>query len=170
MVYSFTGLLTSVERFTRRVVDSEGRLTTQNRPSEDLSEEERRDMAREVQRVAFEHLASRILLHLSSKITDVNAVVVSGGVASNSFLRHILRAMLDARGYAHIRLEFPPISLCTDNALMIAWAALEMWHAGYRSSLDVMPLRKWSMDPAAEDGGILGVGGWSNIYDGGKFC
>ncbi|SMY19748.1 unnamed protein product [Zymoseptoria tritici ST99CH_1A5] len=163
MVYSFTGLTTSIERITTRVVDAEGRLTSVSRRPEDISEDERRELAREVQRIAFEHLASRIILHLSSNATDVNAIVVSGGVASNSFLRHLLRAMLDARGYDRIRLEFPPISLCTDNALMIAWAALEMWHAGYRSSLDVQPLRKWSMDPNAEDGGILGVGGWHNV-------
>lgn len=43
---------------------------------------------------------------------------------------------------------------------MIAWAGLEMYEAGYTSSLTCRSLRKWSLDPNAEDGGILGVPGW----------
>ncbi|EME49581.1 hypothetical protein DOTSEDRAFT_68380 [Dothistroma septosporum NZE10] len=161
MVYSFAGLLSSIERFLTRRVDRHGRLTDEPRSCGEVGLEERRDMARETQRVAFEHLASRIMLHLTAiDASSVSTVVVSGGVASNAYLRHVLRAMLDARGYNSISLAFPPISLCTDNALMIAWAALEMWHAGYRSSLDIQPIRKWSMDSRAADGGILGVGGW----------
>ncbi|KAK5123343.1 hypothetical protein LTR85_002774 [Meristemomyces frigidus] len=148
MVYSFAGLLTSIERLAKR--------------QEHISLVERQVMAREVQRVAFEHLASRILLHLSSASEDWkgDTIVVSGGVASNKFLRHLLRSVLDARGYSHVKLSFPPIELCTDNALMIAWAGIEMYEAGYTSSLDIGPIRTWSMDPKAPDGGILGVGGW----------
>ncbi|KAI7158319.1 hypothetical protein D0869_00394 [Hortaea werneckii] len=148
MVYSFAGLLTSIERLVKR-------------PDPLFSLRERQDLAREVQRVAFQHLASRILLYLESSSTFTgDTVVVSGGVASNSFLRHVLRSTLDARGYQYIKLCFPPIELCTDNALMIAWAAIEMHRAGYTSSLDVGPIRKWSMDPNAADGGILGPAGW----------
>ena len=35
-----------------------------------------------------------------------------------------------------------------------------MFEAGYQSELSCTALRKWSLDPDAEDGGILGVGGW----------
>jgi hypothetical protein len=38
---------------------------------------------------------------------------------------------------------------------MIAWAGLEMYDAGYKNELNVQPIRRWSMDPASEDGGIL---------------
>ncbi|RMY82172.1 hypothetical protein D0862_12104 [Hortaea werneckii] len=148
MVYSFAGLLTSIERLVKR-------------PDPLFSLRERQDLAREVERVAFQHLTSRILLYLESSSTFTgDTVVVSGGVASNSFLRHVLRSTLDARGYQHIKLCFPPIELCTDNALMIAWAAIEMHRAGYTSSLEIGPIRKWSMDSNAADGGILGPAGW----------
>lgn len=162
MAYSFAGLLSAVERLLLRKTAPDGHLTDEQRKQEEISVDERRDLAREIQRVAFEHLASRVLLHLSSmsSVPSINTMVVSGGVASNQYLRHIMRSMLDARGYTHIKLEFPPVELCTDNALMIAWTGLEMWRAGYRSDLDIEPIRKWSMDPKAEDGGILGVGGW----------
>ncbi|KAI4719101.1 peptidase M22, glycoprotease [Aureobasidium sp. EXF-10727] len=158
MIYSFSGLLSSIERFVRY-----DRL----RQPGQLSDDERRDMAKEVMRVAFEHLASRVLLHLSSlppaEAAKVNSVVVSGGVAANCFLRHVMRAFLDIRGYSHVELFFPPVELCTDNAAMIGWAGIEMWEAGWRSQLSVRPIKTWSVDPSASDGGILGAEGWVKV-------
>jgi N6-L-threonylcarbamoyladenine synthase len=164
MAFSFSGLLTSIERLMRRKAQTE--------TLEPMSIEERRDLARETLRVSFEHLASRILLYLEDTVgrnakksgldtsENIDTVVVSGGVASNRYLRHLLRAMLDARGYSHIKVAFPPPSLCTDNALMIAWAGMEMYTSGYQSTFDITPIRKWSMDQRAGDGGILGAEGW----------
>ena len=43
---------------------------------------------------------------------------------------------------------------------MIAWTGTEMYKAGSESDLGCRALRKWSIDPAGEDGGILGVDGW----------
>ena len=152
MMYSFAGLLSTIARLTQ---DSSRSI------------EERRDLARESLRVSFEHLTSRIFIHLQSLTAEekekVDTIVVSGGVAANSFLRHVLRSTLDARGYERIGLEFPPAELCTDNALMIAWAGLEMHDAGYESSLEIEALRKWSLDPGAEDGGIRGAIGWKTL-------
>ncbi len=72
-----------------------------------------------------------------------------------------LRAFLDIRGFANVRVLFPPSSLCTDNAAMIAWTGIEMYEAGWESQLSCGPMRKWSIDPNAEDRGILGVPGWT---------
>lgn len=121
MVYSFAGLLTSIERIMKYKANAEDHTIRDERT--DVGFEERRHMAREVQRVAFEHLASRILLYLKSTGSSRkgDTIVVSGGVASNQFLRHVLRSILHARGYRTVKLSFPPIELCTDNALMIAW-------------------------------------------------
>lgn len=168
MAYSFSGLLTAVERFMRLELDPiTGSPTITLRVPNEIGNDERRDMAREVQRVAFEHLGGRVLLHLASLTPHVrdqiSTVVVSGGVAANGFLRHVLRSMLDARGFPHLELCFPPIEYCTDNAAMIAWAGIEMYEAGYRSDLSINPIRKWSLDPQAEDGGILGASGWSRV-------
>lgn len=170
MVYSFAGLLSAVERSLKYECDPTGRINLDVlRTPDSIPVEERRGMAHELQRVAFEHFASRVMLHLSSLGSPQslgsfsampNTLVVSGGVASNAYLRHVLRRILDVRGYEHISLNFPPVQLCTDNALMIAWAGFEMALHGYSSELNVGPIRKWSMDPQAEDGGILGVGGW----------
>lgn len=163
MVYSFAGLLTGVERFLKYECDACGNMHhVRPRSPNSITIEERHELAREVQRVTFEHLASRIMLHLGT--LDAQSIpktlVVSGGVASNRYLRHVLRSILDVRGFGQVRLNFPPVELCTDNALMIAWAGYEMASSGYRSELGIQPLRKWSLDPGAADCGILGVGGW----------
>ncbi|KAI0847595.1 glycoprotease family protein [Daldinia vernicosa] len=144
------------------------------RPDMELAE--RRLLARHTMRLAFEHLASRLLLALSKSgvadegegedstlLRDVRTLVVAGGVASNRYLMHILRTILDVRGYSHIELVCPPLPLCTDNGAMIAWAGMEMYEAGWRSELDILAIKKWPLDPNSEDGGILGVPGWKNV-------
>jgi N6-L-threonylcarbamoyladenine synthase len=148
MEYSFSGLGSAVERLMN------------TKPG--MPDKERRVLAREAMRVAFEHLASRVLIALQDPEMElVKTVVVSGGVASNQYLKHIMRAMLDKQGLERLKLVFPPPSLCTDNAAMIAWTGMEMWEAGWRSNLDILALRKWAIDPDAEDGGILGAKGWA---------
>lgn len=44
---------------------------------------------------------------------------------------------------------------------MIAWTGIEMYEAGWESELSCKAIRKWSIDPAAEDGGILGMDRWT---------
>ncbi|KAI9752714.1 MAG: 60S ribosomal protein L12 [Chaenotheca gracillima] len=162
MQFSFSGLETTVNRIVKK------------RPvgAVALEDEERRALAREAFRTAFEHLASRVVLglkHLRAQdpaaSLKISTLVVSGGVASNKFLRTVLRRFMDVRGYEHIRLLFPPPSLCVDNAAMIAWAGMEMYEAGWRSDLSCQSLRKWSLDPQSADGGILGVPSWLRRTD-----
>ena len=79
MEFTFSGLESAV----KRICEMKGK---------EMGEEERRDLARESMRVAFEHLASRVgwaLRDLDEKKEGVKTLVVSGGVASNSFLRHM---------------------------------------------------------------------------------
>ncbi|CAK7273874.1 Mitochondrial tRNAs modification protein [Sporothrix epigloea] len=139
-----------------------------------MADDERRLLARGTMQQAFEHLASRLLLALkrtdlasadadmkgSERVKMPTCLVVSGGVASNRFLRHVLRSALHVHGYSHLPVVAPPPSLCTDNAAMIAWAGLEMYEAGWQSDLRIRPIRRWSMDANAPDGGILGPPGW----------
>lgn len=131
-----------------------------------LTVDERRAFSREVMRISFELLASRTIMALRlSRENDtdsrkIKTVVLSGGVAANQYLRHIMRSFLDIRGFEHVRLVAPPIKYCTDNAAMIAWAGMEMYQAGWESDLACAPIQPWSLDPEAADGGIFGVGGW----------
>ncbi|PKX90705.1 N(6)-L-threonylcarbamoyladenine synthase family protein [Aspergillus novofumigatus IBT 16806] len=135
---------------------------------EDVSNEERVALAREAMRVCFEHLGSRTIIALeelqqearNKGVPEVKTLVISGGVAANRFLMAVLRSFLDVRGFGHIEIVAPPPYLCTDNAAMIGWAGIEMFEAGFSTDLGGRALRKWALDPRAEDGGLLGADGW----------
>lgn len=143
-----------------------GKIVSRRSADGGMSHDERVDLGREVMRVAFEHLASRTVIALeilrphNTGKDKIETLVVSGGVAANQFLMRVLRSFLDVRGFEDIKIVAPPPYLCTDNAAMIGWAGIEMYEAGWRSSLSCRPVRKWSLDPKAQDGGILGPGGW----------
>ena len=61
----------------------------------------------------------------------LSTIVVGGGVAANRGLR----SQLTLAAVPHnIRVLFPPLAYCTDNAAMIACAAAEHFDRGHRSS------------------------------------
>jgi N6-L-threonylcarbamoyladenine synthase len=68
----------------------------------------------------------------AAKKFGVNLVTVSGGVSANSRLRE---KMTEATVAAGLDLKLASPSLSTDNAAMIAYAALERYLLGYRSDL-----------------------------------
>jgi N6-L-threonylcarbamoyladenine synthase len=150
---SFSGLMTAVERAVRYGMNkSTGKLNKTLRLPSECSFAERQAMARNSMRAAFEHLANRVVFGLQKVAAEtansdrISTVVMSGGVASNRFLRYILASVLSARGYPDLRLVFPPPTLCTDNAAMIAWTGLEMYEAGHTDSLSIRAIRKWPLD------------------------
>ena len=53
---------------------------------------------------------------------QVDTLVVAGGVAANGAVRAALAGLAAARG---VRLVAPPVRLCGDNAVMVAWAGIE---------------------------------------------
>ncbi|KAA8588369.1 hypothetical protein FQN60_001563 [Etheostoma spectabile] len=54
-------------------------------------------------------------------------LVLSGGVASNQYIRKALTLITDTTG---LRLLCPPAKLCTDNGVMIAWNGVERLREG----------------------------------------
>ncbi|KAH8726981.1 glycoprotease family-domain-containing protein [Phaeosphaeriaceae sp. PMI808] len=146
---SFSGLLTAAERVIQYHTDPITRKRTKvERAVNDISIEEKRDIAREIMRAAFEHVAYRVILalRLVSQGSSPQSIVLAGGVAANSLLRHILASTLCARGYHDMKLYFPPPKYCTDNAAMIAWTGLEMFEAGYIDPVSIRAIRKWPLD------------------------
>ncbi len=99
MEYSFNGLQTAVKQFMVYGVEKDGSHSHVPR-AEDVCLEERRDLAREAMRVAFEHLASRVVLAMGGGLgvqmaegtesAHADSLVVSGGVAANGYLRTML--------------------------------------------------------------------------------
>ena len=78
MEYSFSGLCSYADRLA---TGSQGKS---------LNDAERRCLAVDAMRVAFEHLASRVVMALDQmKAAAPTVLVVSGGVAANGYLRHV---------------------------------------------------------------------------------
>jgi len=71
---------------------------------------------------------------LASQEYHVKQVVLAGGVAANINLRTRLERELRP---LHIRLQYPPIEFCTDNAAMIASAAFFHLLRGEQHGLDL---------------------------------
>ncbi|MBU9713541.1 tRNA (adenosine(37)-N6)-threonylcarbamoyltransferase complex transferase subunit TsaD [Evansella tamaricis] len=61
----------------------------------------------------------------------VDRILLAGGVAANKGLREQLSTKCEEAG---IKLTIPPMSLCTDNAAMIASAGTIFYELGYRSN------------------------------------
>jgi N6-L-threonylcarbamoyladenine synthase len=71
---------------------------------------------------------------LAAQEYRVKQVVLAGGVAANTSLRVRLEQELSP---LHIQFSFPPVSLCTDNAAMIAGAAFFHLSRGEQHGLDL---------------------------------
>ncbi|MDB9429411.1 tRNA (adenosine(37)-N6)-threonylcarbamoyltransferase complex transferase subunit TsaD [Microcystis aeruginosa CS-555/01A07] len=64
----------------------------------------------------------------------LKTIAIGGGVAANSALRNHLQT---AAKNHHLTVYFPPLKLCTDNAAMIARAAVDHYDLGHFSDLSL---------------------------------
>ena len=69
-------------------------------------------------------------------------LVVAGGVAKNSAIR---AAMEKLAAENDMFFAAPPMSLCTDNGAMIAWAGIENWRVGKIVTEPVAPRPRWPL-------------------------
>ena len=94
------------------------------------------DIAASFQEAIVDVLVSKTLRAAGEK--GVNAISVTGGVSANSRLRAVFKETCGRKGIA---VYFPPLSLCTDNAAMVAAAGYAHLKRGEFSGLrlDVFP-------------------------------
>jgi len=82
-------------------------------------------------------------LHMArKKHPELDLLVVAGGVAANGAVRRALSEMAERES---ARLLAPPLRLCTDNAVMVAWCAIERLRAGLSDRLDAAPRPRWPL-------------------------
>lgn len=114
---SFSGLKTAVLRLTQ-TLQREGREL----PIADIA-------------ASFQATVARALTKRAIACAldyGLDTIAVGGGVAANSGLRAHLQTAAQTQG---LRVLFPPLKFCTDNAAMIACAAAEHFDRGQRSPL-----------------------------------
>lgn len=140
---SFSGLKTAVRKIIELYSDN-GEVEHAIIPKQDVA-----DICASFQTAVTDCLIKKLekaIKYFKQKYPEGKDVVVSGGVAANQYLRSRLEELANNHG-----LEFsaPPIRFCTDNGVMIAWAGLERFRAGYTNSLDFKPRPRWPLDENA---------------------
>jgi N6-L-threonylcarbamoyladenine synthase len=114
---SFSGLKTAMLRLTQKLTETQPDL-----PLVDLA-------------ASFQYTVAKALTKRAIACAldfGLDTIVVGGGVAANSGLR---QHMQTAAGEHDLRVLFPPLKFCTDNAAMIGCAAAEHLARGHQSSL-----------------------------------
>ena len=111
------------------------------------------DIAASFQLAVIDCLYDRITYTLD-RIDAPAALVVAGGVAANVPIREMLQKLAAQRG---MRFVAPPLWLCTDNGVMIAWAGAERFAMGLTDGLDFVARPRWPLDPNATPARGAGV-------------
>ncbi len=135
--FSFSGLKTAV----RLLIEKE---TSDKKLDEKLIA----DITASFQAAVIEVVQDRVTRALAVAKTKhaITALAVAGGVAANKALATGLREIAQQ---ANVDLVVAPAKLCTDNAVMIAWAGMERLIAGKLDGLDTEPRARWPLTELA---------------------
>lgn len=116
--FSFSGMKTAVLRLVEKL-EAEGEI-----PVADVA-------------ASFQDTVAKVLTKRSVQCAldfGLNTITIGGGVAANSGLRKYLQQAADKRD---LKVYFPPLKYCTDNAAMIGCAAAQHFNLGHTSKLDL---------------------------------
>ena len=116
--FSFSGLKTSIRYFLR------------DHPALLENDQSLRDLCASVQEAVMDPLVDRAVL--AAQQLGLKHIAVSGGVSCNKRLRQKLADRCEKEGLAVL---LAPPALCTDNAGMVAFAAVQRFNAGQHSPL-----------------------------------
>ena len=132
--FSFSGLKTAVAQTVAKL------------PAGALPRQIGADIAAGFQTAVTEVLADRAAHAMAMMAGQASLLVVAGGVSANLAVRAALEKTAAARGF---RLAAAPIRLCTDNAVMVAWAGVERLRHGLVSTIDFAPRPRWPLESLA---------------------
>jgi N6-L-threonylcarbamoyladenine synthase len=135
--FSFSGLKTAVLREAEKLGPG-------------ITMQDKADLAASFQAALTDAIIDRVKNAMSAfrgaAASGSLTFVVAGGVAANRYLRTALEALCADQGFS---LFAPPLSLCTDNAAMIAWAGAERLRLGLVDDLATPARARWPLDPNA---------------------
>ena len=143
---SFSGLKTALLRARDAVIAEKGGLARQDQS----------DLAAGFQAAVAAILSekSRRALEIYLSLAPETPVfAVAGGVAANGPIRQALNDLCRVR---NVEFVAPPLSLCTDNAAMIAYAGLMRLDSGQIDDMSLTARPRWPLDDRAP--ALLGSG------------
>ena len=143
---SFSGLKTAVLRARDAIITEQGGLKRQDQA----------DIWASFQDAVADVLAKKAERALALYIDadpKTRTFSVAGGVAANSAIRARLEALATKHETAFVA---PPLALCTDNAAMIAFAALDQMPDRAPDGLTLTARPRWPLDQSAP--AMLGSG------------
>lgn len=139
--FSFSGLKTAVRRKIEKLTDENfSHFTTPQK----VSETDKADICASFQRVVCEIILNRLSNVMSAEniSNEVKNLVIAGGVAAN----RTIFSTLQGWAYKHdMKVVTPPINLCTDNAVMIAWTGIERFKLKMTDDLNFKPKARWPL-------------------------
>ena len=131
---SFAGLKTAVLRISKKL----------------KNEKEKYHLAASFQKtindILYEKTKIAIEEFLNNKKNKTNTLVIAGGVASNLSIRDNLVKLAKEKNFVSV---FPPVNLCSDNAVMIAWAGIERYKINLVNNLEFPSKARWPLDSSA---------------------
>ncbi len=132
--FSFSGLKTAVRNEIIALKHENGEVT----------EQDKFDICASFQKIVGEILKSRMknAIALFKEKHASDNIVMAGGVAANKYLFGIMSQIAAKNS---MKLTTPPMQLCTDNAAMIGWVAIEKFLANQFDSLDFEPKARWPL-------------------------
>ena len=104
------------------------------------------DLCASFQAAAGDVLVERSARALRQEAGRCRALVVAGGVAANLYLRQRLERVAENEG---VPLIAAPLALCTDNAIMVAWAGIERLRLGPVDDQTVAARARWPLEELA---------------------
>jgi N6-L-threonylcarbamoyladenine synthase len=122
--FSFSGLKTAVLRVVRQFEDDKKPLPVD-------------DLAASFQAAVVDVLFSKTIK--AAQTYNARQILVAGGVSANRALREAFLSQ------SEFPVHIPRLSLCTDNAAMIASAGYFRYIQGQRDSLDIDALPTWPL-------------------------
>jgi N6-L-threonylcarbamoyladenine synthase len=107
------------------------------------------DIAAGFQQAVVDILADRAghaMEMMRGRFPKSDLLVLAGGVASNAHVRRALSAAARSRGFVMVA---PPVRLCSDNAVMVAWAGVERLQRGISDEMSVAAQPRWPLEALA---------------------
>ena len=131
---SFAGLKTAVLRTSKKLKNQKEKYHLASSFQKTINE------------ILYEKTKVAMELFLKNKKKNKKTFVIAGGVAANLTVRKNLTALSKEKKFDPI---FPPISLCSDNAAMIAWAGIERYKINLIDNLEFPSRARWPLDSSA---------------------